>query len=99
MQLEALKQAAPELFSSYPVASRRTMSWKDSSAMHYLETKALLEAANIETVLSFSAIPLAALVEEPPTVMWEHQGRCQCARRSYLFGQCSKCLKEEMLER
>ena len=28
-------------------------------------------------------------------LMWEHQGRCPCGRRSYLFGQCSKCLQEE----
>ena len=27
--------------------------------------------------------------------MWEHQGKCPCGRRSYLLGQCSKCLKEE----
>ena len=28
--------------------------------------------------------------------MWEHQGRCPCGKRSYLFGQCSKCLKEDL---
>ena len=63
------------------------------------QTKAFFEAADIEVVSSFPAVPLGALVEEPPMLMWEHQGRCQCGRRSYLFGQCSKCLKEEMLEK
>ena len=91
--------AAPEFFASYPVASRRTLGWKDEKSLHYLETKAFFEAAHIKVATSFSAVPLGALVEIPPTLMWEHQGRCQCGRRSYLFGQCSKCLKEEMLEK
>ena len=46
-------------------------------------------------VSEFGAIPFGALLAEPPTLMWEHQGKCLCGRRSYLFGQCSKCLKEE----
>ena len=32
-------------------------------------------------------------------IMWEHQGKCPCGKKSYLFGQCPKCLKEEQLER
>ena len=60
VQLDVLKQAAPELFTSYPVPSRRTLSWKDDRALHYLDTKALLEAAKIEVVPSLSAVPLAA---------------------------------------
>ena len=91
--------AAPEFFAKYPVPSCRTLGWKDEKSLHYLDTKAFFEAASVEVVSSFSAVPLGALVEEPPTLMWEHQGRCQCGRRSYLFGQCSKCLKEEMLEK
>ena len=87
VQLDVLKLAAPEFFASYPMPSRRTLSWKDEKGLHYLDTKAFLEAAKIEVVSSFWAIPLARLVEEPPTLMWEHQGRCQCGRRSYLFGQ------------
>ena len=30
--------------------------------------------------------------------MWEHSGRCLCGRRSYLFGQCPHCLREEAQE-
>ena len=43
----------------------------------------------------FGAIPFLALLDEPPTLMWEHQGRCSCGRRSYLFGQCATCLRED----
>ena len=39
VQLENLKQAAPDLFASYPVASRRVMAWKDMNILHYVETK------------------------------------------------------------
>ena len=27
--------------------------------------------------------------------MWEHNGRCMCGRKTYLFAQCNKCLHED----
>ncbi len=32
-------------------------------------------------------------------MVWEHDGQCQCGRRTFLFGQCVKCLREEMAEK
>ena len=95
VQLQALRQAAPELFSSYPKPSRRTFSWKDPKVTHYNETKEFTSAARIEVVDSFKDIPFLELVEEPATLMWEHEGRCQCGKRSYLFSLCPGCLAEE----
>ena len=40
-------------------------------------------------------MPFSALLDVPPTLMWEHQGKCPCGRRSYLFGRCPKCLQED----
>ena len=31
--------------------------------------------------------------------MWEHSGKCVCGKKSYLFGQCSKCFREEQFLR
>ena len=95
VQLEKLRQAASEMFEDYPVEPRRLLSWKDEKVIHYNETKEFLEAAKVEVLSQFGSLPLAQLLSEPPTLMWEHQGRCPCGRRCYLFGQCSKCLKEE----
>ena len=84
------------MFEDYPVASRRTFSWHDKKITHYLDTKEFLKETKVEVVESFGAIPFAELLGQPPLLMWEHQGRCPCGKRSYLFGQCSKCLKEDL---
>ena len=96
VQLESIKLAAPELFQDYPVRSRRTVSWKDTRILHYNDTKEFFRLAKIEVSEEFGSIPFPGLLEEPSLLMWEHQGRCPCGKRSYLFGQCPKCLKEEI---
>jgi len=95
VQLNNLQAACPELFSSYPLPSRRTFTWKDMKIPHYLETKKLLELTQVEVVKDFGSIPFPALISEPATLMWEHSGKCPCGNRCYLNGQCPKCLKEE----
>ena len=42
---------------------------------------------------------LATAVEEPGRMIWEHDGQCQCGARTYLFGQCFRCLREETAEK
>ena len=96
VQLANIQLAAPEMFAEYPVASRRTVSWKDSRILHYNETKEFLKLAKIEVAEEFGSIPFSGLLDEPPVLMWEHGGRCPCGKRSYLFGQCPKCLREDL---
>ena len=97
VQLDKIKLACPEMFQAYPIQPRRTLSWKDSKAIHYLETKALLEAAKVEVVENIGAIPSINLLQVPPLLMWEHEGRCPCGKRTFLFSQCPKCLREDTL--
>ena len=96
VQLEKLQAAAPELFDTkFPVPARRLFGWKDAKSAHYNETKAFMLATGVELVTALGSVSLNQLVEEPATVMWEHDGRCPCGRRSFLFSQCSKCILEE----
>ena len=44
------------------------------------------------------AVPLAGLLDEKSRLVWEHNGECGCGRRTYRFGQCMKCLEEELTE-
>ena len=99
VQLENLKQAAPDMFSPYPVASRRVLAWKDMNILHYVETKAFYEAASVEIFPEFSSLPLYEIVQAPPELMWEHDGKCLCGRRSFLFSLCRYCLEEEAREK
>ena len=39
VQLANIKAACPEMFQVYPVASRRTLSWKDMKITHYLDNQ------------------------------------------------------------
>ena len=57
------------------------------------------DEALIEVVDSLKHVPLGQLIAEPPTIMWEHQGKCPCGRRSFLFSLCSKCLQAEAEEK
>merc|ERR1712051_387097 len=86
------------MFAPYPVPSRRVMTWKDMTTLHYLKTKQFFEAAVVEVVLAFGDLPLYTLLQEPPQLMWEHSGKCLCGKRSYLFSQCRYCLQEEAQE-
>ena len=98
VQKEVLKLAAPELFEEYPVPSRQTWSWKDPNTLHYHDVAALLMEARISVAITLGAVPFMHLAKTPTAVMWAHNGKCQCGRRSYLFGWCSKCLQDEKLE-
>ena len=46
-------------------------------------------------VAKVTDIPFPALLEESATLMWEHNGICTCGKRTYLFSQCPKCLRED----
>ena len=37
----------------------------------------------------------ATLVARRPLAVWDHSGVCACGRKTYSFGQCSKCLRGE----
>ncbi len=64
LQFEKLQTAAPELFDNkYPVPGRRLFGWKDTKEPHYLEVKAFLLSAQVETVGKLGDIPLDRVVE------------------------------------
>ena len=31
-------------------------------------------------------------------LIWQHDGKCSCGRRTFLFGRCPRCIKEEAQE-
>ena len=38
-------------------------------------------------------------MDRRPRLMWEHEGQCQCGRKTYLAGQCRKCALEDAEKR
>ena len=76
---------------------RRTLSWIDQKLTHYNETRSFLEAVKVEIVSGLDSVPFGGLLEKQPELMWEHSGRCPCGKLCFLYGQCSKCMREEIL--
>ena len=38
-------------------------------------------------------------MDRRPQLMWEHEGQCQCGKKTYLAGQCGKCASGDAAER
>ena len=95
--MEKLRAAAPEFFEGHPMPGRRTFGWVSEKSIHYKETKAFLEGLNVEIRKGLGAVPFPELLEAPATPMWAHDGKCQCGKRCYLFGQCTDCLRNERM--
>ena len=93
---DELKESTPELFdTTFPIPMLKTFSWKDTKVTLYQEGKQLMDLMGIGVVDMFQDIPFARLLEEPSVLMWEHQGKCPCGKKAYLFNQCPKCVREE----
>jgi hypothetical protein len=43
--------------------------------------------------------PWGTILEQPVREYWTHDGKCLCGKRTYLFGQCPACLRQEALDR
>ena len=70
------------------------MTWSDRRITLYNDVKEFCDAASVEVYDNFGAMPPSQFINEPGKIIWEHSGKRACGRKSYLFGQCSKCLKE-----
>ena len=42
--------------------------------------------------------PLASLAQEPAREHWEHDGKCACGKRTYVFGRCVSCIEKEAVD-
>ena len=68
---------------------------------NYLDTSAedLFTELDIPVGTSMGAISWNGVMDRRPRLMWEHEGQCQCGRKTYLAGQCRKCALEDAEER
>ena len=57
--------------------------------------KIFFEETEVQLFESWEAGPWAEIMADKGREVWAHEGLCSCGRKTYLFGQCSKCLKNE----
>ena len=98
--LEKLRAGVPELFETDgPVPAIKTYGVRKAKAPHYHEEKQFFSSLDIPLVENVGELPLAVAAEEAGRTVWEHDGQCQCGRRTFLFGQCLKCLRDELADK
>ena len=94
--VKLLESALPEAFDqSFPVAGPPAHGIMDGTGPGYEETRELLEKLGVSSVRSISEVDWQEVLSARGTEMWEHDGLCACGRRTYLFGRCGRCLKED----
>ena len=59
----------------------------------------LCERLRLVTVPNIQDVLLSQMLERPAKLMWEHNGKCICGRRTFLHGLCDKCAREDAIDR
>ena len=91
--LDLFRLAMPEFFkTNCPVPSVRQFGLRNAKSSHYLADKEFYAELEVEILEGYDKAVLSVVVQSPARLMWDHDGQCTCGRRTYLFGQCMKCL-------
>ena len=93
--LKELLEAMPELKAPFARESKYTVLVRDrESTMHQKEGE-LRKELGLEEAAGLGDVQWLTLLGLPRSVMFDHGGLCQCGRRTYLFGQCVRCIAAE----
>ena len=92
--IDKLKHAVPELFAEHPEHTTKTILVKQKNDPLYESTKKFEQIMSLVTVMNLSDLPWNEVLTIPARLMWEHNGKCSCGRRVFLFCECKQCLTE-----
>ena len=62
------------------------------------EVRQVTEILQLGLIKGLAEPPLASLAREPGREVWEHEGRCACGKRAYVFSRCVTCIEKEAAE-
>ena len=62
------------------------------------EVRQLAELLQLGLIKNLAEPPLSSLAREPGREIWEHEGRCACGKRAYVFSRCVTCIEKEAAE-
>jgi hypothetical protein len=83
--------ACPEVGKSFPIEPVKGYG----IGAHGSKEAELAEALQLGRVKSLVELPLASLAREEGREVWEHDRKCACGRRSYVFARCVSCIEKE----
>ena len=81
-----------------PKEPRKTCVVFHPKVSHHDEIRALSTTIKSTTYDHLGDVPVEELLNEPVPTIWEHDGKCACGKRTYMFSTCFKCLMEELAE-
>jgi len=91
-------EAVPELKAEFAKEDRWFGLIRDRRSPHHAEEESFKEQFVLNAFQSADAVPWDQVLSRGLTVMFDHGGVCPCGRRTYLFGQCAKCINDEAKE-
>ena len=97
--LELLLASCPEILKDHPVERLPRYGVVPKICPGKDEVLDYCSKMNLPVQDSLAGFPWKTILEQPVREYWEHDGKCQCGKRTYLFGQCPECLRQEALER
>jgi hypothetical protein len=97
--LDLLVKAIPELVADYPVDGLRSFVVLDSAGGQRKEIEDWAGQYGLAMLKSLADHDWAAQAWSSRTPLWEHHGTCSCGRKSYLFSECSECIRKGTLTR
>jgi hypothetical protein len=65
----------------------------------YDDVKQALKLLELEVFEDMKSVSWEGFLAQPARDVWEHDGKCSCGRRTYLFGQCPECIRNDAVER
>ena len=89
--VELLKAACPEVLRPFPIDPIKGYG----ISRHESKEADMVLALGLGALKAVADVPLCSLVQEPGREVWEHDGRCSCGKRAYLFGRCVSCIEKE----
>jgi hypothetical protein len=63
------------------------------------DVKAALVGIGFEPQEALNQVAWESVLGSPVREVWAHDGKCACRERTYLFGQCPSCIRQEVGER
>ena len=89
-----LQAACPEVGRDFPVEPVRGFGVV-SRVPKEEEIRQIAEVLKVGMVKDVTDVHLTSLAREPKREVWEHDGKCSCGKRSYVFARCVTCIEKE----
>ena len=93
-----MEEACPEFKLSSPIEPWPVEAVLPKGTPSVVELKSACEDLKISAAEAMGTTAWGPWLERETKESWEHSGVCACGRRTALFGQCMKCIAEDLSE-